>query len=131
MASTFRGRSFDQWVKDSLISTSLIYTSRKQWRRGIRNIFATGKGAGRHMHASYRSMGDFHRANKLGNQPFAVEPFIPGIAAISVYVGTPIAMIAAAHKFPGIAGPAQSTAATGQISIGSPAGQRLISGKLF
>ncbi len=134
MASTFdklMNRSFEEWAVGSVATYGATKLGKTQWRRGIRNFGAAGMGGGRHLRATYKTMGDFHRANKLGNQPFSVEPHIPGIIATSLYVATPVAMFAVADMYPSIAGPAQSTAVTGQIGIGSPAGQRLISGKLF
>ena len=132
MGSTFdsiKNRSLEEWVYGSAISGSALYTVRSQWRRGLRIGGAAGKGSGRVAHAFYKSLGDFYRAYKIGNQPFVVEPHIIPALATSLFVATPPLMLVAAKKYPSIAGPAQSTAATGQVSIGSRAGQRLISGK--
>ncbi len=125
-----RKRSLEEWVAGTAVTYTATKVSKTQWRRGLRNVGAASKGSGRMLHASYRTMQDFARANKIGNKPFSFEPMVPGAIATSIYVATPVAMVAAAVKYPLIAGPAQSTAATGQIGIGSRSGQLLISGNL-
>jgi len=125
-----RQRSLKEWVAGTAVTYTASKVSKTQWRRGLRNVGAAGKGSGRMLHASYRTMQDFARANKVGNQAFSWEPAVPGAMAVSLYVATPVAMIAAAAQYPLIAGPAQSTAATGQVGIGSRSGQMLISGNM-
>jgi len=125
-----RHRSLKEWVAGTAVTYTASKVSKTQWRRGLRNVGAAGKGSGRMLHASYRTMQDFARANKVGNKPFGFEPLVPGAIATATYVATPVAMLAAAIQYPLIAGPAQSTAATGQIGIGSRSGQMLISGNM-
>ncbi len=127
---SIRNRTLTEWVAGSAVTYTGTKLVKTQSRRGIRNFGAFGKGFGRHLNATYRTMGDFHRANALGNKPFPIEAHVPAIAATGLYVATPVAMIVAAAQYPSIAGPAQSTAATGQIGIGSRAGQQLIFGNM-
>ncbi len=127
---SMRQRSLKEWVAGSAVTYTATKISKTQWRRGLRNVGAATKGSGRMLHASYRTMQDFARANRVGNKPFTFEPMVPGAIAAGIYVATPVAMVAAAMKYPKIAGPAQSTAATGQIGIGSRSGQMLISGQM-
>lgn len=123
-----KNKSIYEWVSGS----ALVWAG-KQFvfqapRRGIRYSHAFTKGVGRHLHASYKTLGDFHKATRLGNTPFAVERHIMPAAAMGVVLATPVGMIAAVSEYPEIAGPQQQSAATGQIGIGSRAGQQLIFG---
>lgn len=127
---SLKKRSLEEWVAGSAITYTGTKLAKTQSRRGIRNVGAVGKGLGRHLHATIKTMGDFQKANALGNKPFAIEAKIPAIAATTLYVATPVAMLVAAVEYPTIAGPAQSTAATGQVGIGSRAGQELIFGNM-
>ena len=116
--SKIKSKTWQDW----LVGGSITYGGKKliqtQWRRGIRNVGAGGQSSGRFAGAAYRSLGDFARANARGNQPFAIEPYVPGALATSLYIATPVIMLYQAVKYPHIAGPMQQSAATGQFSVG-------------
>lgn len=126
-----RSKTLGEWVTGSALVWAGKQALFQAPRRGIRYGGALTKGLGRHLHASYKTLGDFHRATRMGNQPFAVERHFMPATAMAIVAATPVAMLVAAVEYPTIAGPAQSTAATGQVGIGSRAGQELIFGRSF
>lgn len=117
--SKLKKKTWEDWALGASATAGLGYVIKNQWRRGIRNIGAGGQSSGRFAWAGYRSVGDFIRANSRGNQPFAIEPYVPGALAVSLYVATPVIMLYQAIKYPHIAGPMQQSAATGQFNVGS------------
>ena len=117
--SNVKARTWEDWALGAGMFGGSVYLTKHEWRRGLRNVGAATRGTGRFAGATVRTMGDFYRANSLGNKPFPIEPYIPGAAAFTILAATPIMMIIQSQTVPHIAGPMQQSAATGQFSVGS------------
>lgn len=116
--SKLKERTWEDWALGAGATAGSAYVARHEWRRGLRNVGAGARGTGRFAGATVRTMGDFYRANAMGNKPFVVEPYVPAGMAFTVLAVTPLMMLYQSQRYPGIAGPMQQSAATGQPSIG-------------